>query len=1003
MIPQSPISADSFAAFFEALWEFPPFPWQIAFAKRVCEGAAPDYVAVPTGSGKTACLDATVFALAVQASRPHSERNVGRRIFFIVNRRIIVDEAFDRANKLAQKLNASLTSNGAPGIVNQVAQWLRYLSGENGVSLSCTQLRGGIYRDRAWASSLTQPMIVCSTVDQAGSRLLFRGYGVSPEARPIHAALVGQDSFLLIDEAHISQPFLQTLDWVSRYRQHRPVGSETVALPFTIVRLTATPPRDESGMTRLALSEEDEKHPVLRPRLTCSKLAQLVPAPKAKGKKWTDELAEVIEKESLAIIKERSPRSILIMVNRVATARSVAKALTEKLEGKTVLAKVTLLLGRMRPLDRDQVTKELQAVLKTGAQSFAQADSGPVQIVVSTQCLEVGADFDFDCLVTECASHDALRQRFGRLNRAGRPIQARAVIILPEESAKGTDPIYGDAIPATWSWLQTLQGEAGVDFGLKSMTQAISTLRETNEGAFNRMLSPKANAPVLLPAYLDCWVQTNPGPAADPEVGLFLHGPHRDMAEVQICWRADLPPLTGEPSQADADRWAEALALCPPTNLECLPVPLVVLRQWLENDDAPDLSGDCPARTPEEEPSRRQPKARISALIWRGVGESRLVSWPREVRPGDTLVLRAQDGGWEKLGHIPKAAASKPASFYDLGEEGQAILRRHNVIRFHPELNSKVEKDSPAHQLWEWAKDENFNWRSSPVAETLNDLATKVGDETSLRAIQLRHLAVNVKKLEFDTYPDGSGFVFSVNLPLPGQIQSIASTEDGADDPLLETSEPQNLPDHTKQVVSMTSGYAAKLGLDSFSTALATGATLHDIGKADPRFQALLIGGDITAASAQPVLWAKSARIPSTARARQRARERASLPAGFRHEMLSVQLASTQEGLELLPKEKSRQSLTLHLIASHHGHARPFAPVVEDETPPSITYSASGPLLCLTADQRHSGPAHAVDSGLAERFWELNRCHGWWGLALLETTLRLSDQSASAHPSSPLP
>ena len=87
------LMADQFDAFFQQLWGNGAFPWQRRLARQVCEGQWPSFIDLPTASGKTACLDIAVFALAAQASRPTTQRSVGRRMFFVVNRRVIVDEA----------------------------------------------------------------------------------------------------------------------------------------------------------------------------------------------------------------------------------------------------------------------------------------------------------------------------------------------------------------------------------------------------------------------------------------------------------------------------------------------------------------------------------------------------------------------------------------------------------------------------------------------------------------------------------------------------------------------------------------------------------------------------------------------------------------------------------------------------------------------------------------------------------------------------------------------
>jgi CRISPR-associated endonuclease/helicase Cas3 len=111
--------------------------------------------------------------------------------------------------------------------------------------------------------------------------------------------------------------------------------------------------------------------------------------------------------------------------------------------------------------------------------------------------------------------------------------------------------------------------------------------------------------------------------------------------------------------------------------------------------------------------------------------------------------------------------------------------------------------------------------------------------------------------------------------------------------------------------------------------------------------------------------------------------------------MLSVQLAGTPEGLSALPTSSRLRALALHLIATHHGYARPFAPLVKDNAPPEVSLSLNDKPVVVSGMTRANYPAHALDSGLVERFWQMNRYYGWWGVALFETVIRLADQQAS--------
>jgi len=983
----------AFADFFKALWgsDKDPFPWQTMLADHVADGRWPHAIDLPTASGKTACLDIAVYGLAAQADKPLGGRTAARRTWFVVDRRIVVDEAFDRATKLAEKLE----HDPAPAI-RAVAERLLFLRGlpSRDRPLAVGRLRGGVLRDDRWARVPSQAAIITSTVDQLGSRLLFRGYGHSALAAPIYAGLAGNDSLILLDEAHCAVPFLQTLRAVQTYRS--PAWSELPnPSPFHVAILSATPPETEDVADTWLFPAAEERdqalnHPTLQMRLCASKPASLV--------KVRDEeaLAGHIARHAAAFARNGKCR-VGVIVNRVGRAAQAAALLRQEArkgrsEAEPPAFDVELLTGRIRPLERDTLVRDRLAPALHS--SVTAAPARPL-ILVATQCLEVGADFSFDALVSECASLDALRQRFGRLDRLGRLQSSPACILTADSLLKEEDPIYGAALANTWEYLWKISTveEVGkkhekrtVDFGVHALAPLLP------EGDDLRcLLAPAPDAPVLLPTHLDLLCQTAPMPHPDPDLGVFLHGKGRSLAEVRVVWRCDLDPQ--RPGQ-----WAEIVGLCRPVTGEMLAVPLYRLRQWFRDRHSPDASGDVEGSALDETNAatiRGGPA--LPFLIWRGRDRSEVLRDPNQIAPGSIVVMPTptERADADALGQVLGSEGLGPHHL-DLWELAWQRTGRPAALRLH--------------------RDGLANWLGAcPPLKALLDLVEK-GDWA---AAELRDALVAVR----DWLPEGAE-----QVPLPPWLRELFAAvadfrvRDLADHPgsglilhARAAATKQNEPDLFADDDDQTSEAPDRLTLDVHAADVERAATLlataclgeeaapgfaaagrwHDAGKLDPRFQALL-KADL--AEPQDLPLAKSPDLPRSGERARSIREASGLPDGFRHEMFSIQLAQLLATAGLAEDDRD---LFLHLIASHHGHARPFAPVCEDPEPRAVECHLRGAAIRLGVEDRKAlPPPHQLDSGLADRFWALTRRFGWWGLAYREAILRLADWHASAHPAS---
>lgn len=944
------LSVADFATVFQAVHGHAPFPWQSRLVERLAEpgGVWPKLLDLPTGTGKTAALDAAVFHLALQAEAG-SERTAPMRIAFVVDRRVIVDAAFERARILEQAL-AGATGTGA---LARMAARLRHLSGD-GPPLVAARLRGGVPREDDWARAPNQPTLLCSTVDQVGSRLLFRGYGVSDSMKPVHAGLLGSDCLILLDEAHLAAPFAQTLARIGLYRS--PPWCTSPPGPWGVVTVSATPQTAGLGLLPnevFPLEPEDRAHDDLARRLGARKPARLRLIGKAAAKKPDDaapaetqeaQQARAFCEAAQELLEPAEIRRLAVVVNRVALARHIFGLLEQAYEGKED-TRCILLTGRIRETDRQELSDKWFERLRAGAPSESER-----LVVVATQTIEAGADFDFDALVTQIAPLDALRQRFGRLNRLGLRPEAPALILATgaEVAKRADDPVYGTRAKATWDWLLSVaeapvkgrrKGEPVLDFGI----DAFEPHRQALGDGLSDLIAEPAQAPFLRPGDVLLLSWTAPVPAVDPDIALFLHGPKAGPADVQIVWRADLTPET-------LDQAGEVLALVPPHGGETLAVPIWAARAWLSRSDHADQVADLEGSP---EPATRSAPGR-PAFRWAGPESDRTgLIWPAQLRPGDVIVVPNTYGGSDEHGWTPETQKAVP----DVGDQGAETGRRW-LRRVHPALLLEE-------SMWQAV-------RSAAVAQS--DLS----DQERLESFRAAGLDLPEGGCRFVWPTDWYGGVVLVGLRrVPGRRPWVAATEDDQSGSL--TGLGLTLDRHGTDVGEKARLFARAAGLPQPSVHdLEIAGRCHDEGKRDARFQTWLRGVDrLAAALVDDAPLAKSRRSMTQAES-QAARRQAGLPEPWRHEVRSVGEALHHQAFATAFDPE----LVLWLIGTHHGHGRPLFPHCDpaepDETP---------------------GP-HRFDFAFNGRDWaqmfeHLKAQYGPWELARLEAILRLADHRAS--------
>lgn len=517
----SPEPQSSFRLWYSALTDQPaPFHWQERLFLCFLSGEIPPLVSIPTGCGKTAAIVIWLLALAHQARRADQTITLPRRLVWVVNRRVVVDQATKEAAKLRQKLRDRSIRE-----LDAVRQGLATLATDSTELPALSTLRGELADNAEWREDPARPAIIVGTVDMIGSRLLFNAYGRGYRSRPLHAAYLGQDALIAHDEAHLEPAFHELLRAVEM--EQRASGD---LRPLRVMALTATGRVDDA--TAFTLLESEITGEIQR-RVEAKKKIAFHPVP--------DEKAIAGKVTDLAIQLKDSGQAILIFLRRVEDVLKTAEEL------RRARLKTETLTGTLRGYERDDLAKSNSIFARFLRNPETEVEDGTV-FLVCTSAGEVGVDMSGDHLICDLTPFDSMAQRLGRVNRFGEGEAKVEVVHIAQnegagEAARGQSS-FELACQRTLELLTLLSREAD-----ERMDGCPLALMGLPEDARFRAYAPRPAAPPATDVLFDMWALTTfrGKLAGRPPVVRWLHGEADwQPPETHVAWRSEVELIPDE-------------------------------------------------------------------------------------------------------------------------------------------------------------------------------------------------------------------------------------------------------------------------------------------------------------------------------------------------------------------------------------------------------------------------------------------------------------------------